>query len=356
MMKGSDLSDSLISVSSESSEDSIYNEINGICSPTVDNEFLLQESSNRFTIYPIKHKDIWDMYKKQFACFWSVEEVDLSKDYSDFTKMNDNERHFIKNILAFFAASDGIVNMNLLERFSTEVKVTEAQVAYTFQAMMENVHGEMYSLLLDTYIKNTSEKENLLNAIHTIPCITKKAKWALDWIESDDSFAKRLIAFAIVEGIFFSGSFCAIFWLKQRNLMPGLTMSNEFISRDEGMHCDFACLLYSKIKNRIDGDTVEQIFREAVDIEKEFITESLPCNLIGMNSMLMSEYIEFVADRLIVQLGYEKIYKTKNPFGWMDSISVESKSNFFETRVSQYQKASVLNETSAGDFTIVEDF
>ncbi len=325
---------------------------------TDQNEYLLSEENNRLTTYPIRNLDIWKSYKLQQAAFWTVEEVDMSKDYQHFQELNENEQHFIKNILAFFAASDTLVNINLLERFTNDVQVMEAKIAYTYQAMMENIHGEMYSLMIETIIKDTKEKEKLMNAVSTIPCIGKKATWAIKWIESKDCFAKRLIAFSIVEGIFFSGSFCAIFWLKQtkKNKMPGLTMSNEFIARDEGMHTDFACLLYSMIQNKLDQEEVHNMIREAVDIEIEFITESLPCKLIGMNSELMTEYIKYVADRLCYTLGYENIYKVKNPFQWMEALSLEGKSNFFEKRASEYQNANIGNSSKVGNFKIMEDF
>jgi ribonucleotide reductase beta subunit family protein with ferritin-like domain len=319
-------------------------------------EPLLDPKEQRFTLFPIRHQDIWKSYKEQQASFWTAEEIDLSKDRIDWdNKLNKDEKHFIKHILAFFAGSDGIVNMNLLERFTSDVQVLEAQITYTYQAMMESIHSEVYSLLIDTYIDNPAEKDQLFNAIETIPCIKKKADWALKWIKSDERFSKRLIAFAIVEGIFFSGAFCSIYWLKTRGLMNGLCISNEFIARDEGSHCSFACLLYSKILNRIDENEVKQIVKDAVDIEKEFIIESLPCRLIGMNSELMSQYIEFVADRLLNQLGYSKMYKTVNPFDFMDKICMEGKQNFFEQRPSQYRNASIGNKTS-NDYTYSEDF
>jgi ribonucleoside-diphosphate reductase beta chain len=323
---------------------------------TNNDEWLLSKNESRFAIYPIQHLDIWEAYKQQQAAFWTVDEVDLSKDKSDWESLNDNEKHFIEYVLAFFAQSDGLVNLNLLENFTQEVTVPEAQFVYTYQAMMENIHAEMYALMIDTYIKDAEKQKILLNAIENIPCITKKATWVMKWIESDDSFAKRLIAFAIVEGIFFSGSFCAIYWLKERNLMPGLTMSNEFIARDEGMHTDFACLLYSKIKNRVDEETVHNIFSDAVDIEIEFITESLPCNLIGMNSILMSQYIKYVADRLLQQLSYKKLYNETNPFGFMEKIGLDNKTNFFEKRVSEYKKAGVMSSDKGNNFEISDDF
>ncbi len=316
----------------------------------IDNE--LNEEC-RLVVYPIKHEKIWEMYKKQQKCFWTADEIDFSKDYSDWEKLNDNEKHFVKHILGFFAASDGIVNINLLERFLKDVNILEAQICYTWQAAIENIHNETYSLMIDTYIKDRFEKEYLLNAVKNIPCITKKAAWAIKWInDKDASFSQRLVAFACVEGIFFSGSFCAIYWLKERNLMPGLCLSNEFIARDEGLHCDFACLLYSMLKNRLDFETVKEMIEEVVDIETEFITESLPCKLIGMNSDLMERYIKYVSDRLLGELGYAKIYKETNPFPFMENISLEGKTNFFEQRVSQYKKA----DYSDSSFNISDDF
>ena len=332
-----------------------YDQINNT---TDTNEPLLDENNTRLTVYPLKHKKIWEMYKKQQAAFWTVEEVDMSKDYNHFKEFKPEEQHFIKHILAFFAASDAIVNINLLERFTKDVKIPEAQIAYTYQAMMENIHAEMYSLMIETIIKDSAEKDNLLNAVETIPCIGKKAAWAIKWIESKDSFAKRLVAFAIVEGIFFSGSFCAIFWIKyiKKNKMPGLTLSNEFIARDEGMHTDFACLLYSMLNNKLEQEELEGMIKEAVKIESEFITESLPCKLIGMNSEMMNQYIKFVADRLCYTLGHPKIYNTKNPFTWMEALSLEGKGNFFEGRTSQYQNANIMNNSSKGEFMISDDF
>lgn len=300
-------------------------------------EPLLKEDPNRYVMFPIQHDDIWKMYKKQMDCFWREEEVDLSRDYKDWAKLSENEQYFVKMVLAFFAASDGIVLENLGMRFMTEVQPAEAKAFYGFQMMMENVHSSMYSLLIDTYIKDKTEKQRLFQAIDNFPCIKKKADWAIKWINDKEStFARRLVAFACVEGIFFSGSFCAIYWLKKRGLMPGLTLSNQFISRDEGMHTDFAVLLYSKLVRKLSQEEIHQIIREAVEIEKEFICDALPCRLIGMNSVLMSQYIEFVADRLTVQLGYDKIYHSGNPFDFMEMISVENKSNFFETRVAEY--------------------
>lgn len=300
-------------------------------------EPLLKEDPNRYVMFPIQHDDIWKMYKKQMDCFWREEEVDLSRDYKDWVKLSENEQYFVKMVLAFFAASDGIVLENLGMRFMSEVQPAEAKAFYGFQMMMENVHSSMYSLLIDTYIKDKEEKQKLFQAIDNFPCIKKKADWAIKWINDQEStFARRLVAFACVEGIFFSGSFCAIYWLKKRGLMSGLTLSNQFISRDEGMHTDFAVLLYSKLVRRLSQEEIHQIIREAVEIEKEFICDALPCRLIGMNSVLMSQYIEFVADRLTVQLGYDKIYHSGNPFDFMEMISVENKSNFFETRVAEY--------------------
>jgi ribonucleoside-diphosphate reductase beta chain len=307
-------------------------------------EPILEDNPNRFVLFPIQHDDIWAFYKKSEASFWTAEEIDLAADLVDWSeKLNDDERYFIKHILAFFAASDGIVNENLAENFVAEVQYTEAKFFYGFQIMMENIHSETYSLLIDTYIKDKEEKSKLFNAIETLDCVKKKADWALEWIENG-SFAERIVAFAAVEGIFFSGSFCSIFWLKKRGLMPGLSFSNELISRDEGMHCDFACLLYTRhLVNKMPKATVEKIIRDAVEIEKEFICDALPVRLIGMNSDLMSQYIEFVADRLLVELGNEKIYNTANPFDFMEMISLQGKTNFFEKRVAEYQKAGVSN-------------
>ncbi|MDT8416002.1 MAG: ribonucleotide-diphosphate reductase subunit beta [Flavobacteriaceae bacterium] len=308
-------------------------------------EPILQENPNRFVIFPIQHHDLWQWYKKQQACFWTAEEIDLQQDLSDWNnKLNADEKYFIKHILAFFAASDGIVNENLAENFVNEVQFSEAKFFYGFQIMMENIHSETYSLLIDTYVKNPEEKDNLFRAIEVFPAIMKKAEWALKWIESP-SFAERLIAFAAVEGIFFSGAFCSIFWLKKRGLMPGLTFSNELISRDEGMHCDFAVHLHNHhLVNKVSKKRITEIIVEALNIEREFITESLPVSLIGMNAKLMTEYLEFVTDRLLVELGCERVYHSKNPFDFMDMISLQGKTNFFEKRVSEYQKAGVLNK------------
>ncbi len=319
-------------------------------------EPLLQENKKRFVLFPIQHPEIWKMYKQAEASFWTAEEIDLAPDLKDWERLSSDEQHFIKHVLAFFAASDGIVNENLAERFLSEVQVPEARCFYGFQIAIENIHSETYSLLIDTYIKDSLEKDRLFNAIDTVPCVTKKAEWAMKWISGDASFAERLVAFAAVEGIFFSGSFCSIFWLKKRGLMPGLTFSNELISRDEGLHCDFACLLYSMLNNKMEEWRIRAIITEAVAIEKEFILDALPVSLIGMNAKLMSEYIEFVADRLLVALGYSKAYGTANPFPWMDLISLQGKTNFFEKRVAEYQKAGVMNKKEDQVFTLDEDF
>ena len=308
-------------------------------------EPILQKNENRFVIFPIQHHDIWEWYKKMEACFWTAEEIDLHQDLTDWnSKLNDDERYFIKHILAFFAASDGIVNENLAENFVNEVQYSEAKFFYGFQIMMENIHSETYSLLIDTYVKDEAEKDQLFRAIEVFPAIKKKADWALKWIESD-SFAERLIAFAAVEGIFFSGAFCSIFWLKKRGLMPGLTFSNELISRDEGMHCDFAVHLHNKhLVNKVSKERIREIIVDALNIEREFITESLPASLIGMNSNLMTQYLEFVTDRLLLELECEKEYNTANPFDFMDMISLQGKTNFFEKRVGDYQKAGVMDQ------------
>ena len=313
-------------------------------------ELLLSDEENRYVIFPIKQEPIWKMYKKAMSSFWTPEEIDLSKDMDDYTKLKEDEQHFIKNVLAFFAASDGIVNENLVERFCNEVQVLEAKFFYGFQVAMENIHSETYSLLIDTYIKDIQEKTRLLNAIDTIPSIKKKADWALKWINDDtSSFGKRVIAFAAVEGIFFSGSFCSIFWLKKRGLMPGLCFSNELISRDEGLHTEFAVLMYSMLQDKPELTDVIDIITEAVNIEKEFITESLPCSLIGMNKTLMGQYIEYVADRLFIMLKIEPVYKTQNPFEWMELISIQGKTNFFEKRVGEYSnKANPSLDTNQG--------
>ena len=320
-------------------------------------EPILEANNNRFVLFPIQHDDIWAFYKRAEASFWTAEEIDLAPDLIDWdTKLNDNERHFIKHVLAFFAASDGIVNENLAENFLSEVQYTEAKFFYGFQIAIENIHSETYSLLIDTYIKDNADKDYLFNAIDTMDCVRKKADWDLRWIDQGN-FAERLVAFAAVEGIFFSGSFCSIFWLKKRGLMPGLAFSNELISRDEGLHCDFACLLYNNhVVNKLDKKEIEKIILDAVEIEKEFIIDALPVRLIGMNSDLMSQYIEFVADRLLQELGNDKVFNTANPFDFMDMISIQGKTNFFEKRVAEYQKAGVLDGKNNNDFTVDEDF
>jgi ribonucleoside-diphosphate reductase beta chain len=321
-------------------------------------EPILTENPNRFVLFPIEHNDIWAMYKKAEASFWTAEEIDLSPDLIDWEhKLNDDERHFIKHVLAFFAASDGIVNENLAENFLSEVQYTEAKFFYGFQVTIENIHSETYSLLIDTYIKDKKEKDFLFNAIDTLDCVQRKAKWALKWIDKGN-FAQRLVAFAAVEGIFFSGSFCSIFWLKKRGLMPGLSFSNELISRDEGLHCDFACLLYNHhLVNKLSVEEVTEIIADAVEIEKEFVTDALPVRLIGMNAEMMQQYIEFVADRLLVELGCPKIYNVSNPFDFMDMINLQGKTNFFEKRVGEYQKAGVLGGGKDDQsFTLDADF
>jgi ribonucleoside-diphosphate reductase beta chain len=318
-------------------------------------EPILRENPLRFVLFPIEYDDVWLMYKKALACFWTIDEVDLAADIVDWERLTDNERHFISHVLAFFAASDGIVNENLAGQFATEVQIAEARCFYGFQIAIENIHSEMYSLLIDTYIKDEAHKRHLLNAIETVPSVTKKAQWALRWIENG-SFAERLIAFAAVEGIFFSGSFASIFWLKKRGLMPGLTFSNELISRDEGMHRDFACLLYSKLERPLDPVRVQEIITEAVTYEQEFVTEALPVNLIGINCRLMAQYIEFVADHLLASLQVPKVYHTPNPFDWMEMISLEGKTNFFEKRVGEYQKAGVMSSQSENTFDMTAEF
>lgn len=319
-------------------------------------EPILAENKDRFVIFPIQHDDIWAFYKKAQASFWTAEEIDLEADVHDWeNKLNHDERHFIKHVLAFFAASDGIVNENLAENFLSEVQYSEAKFFYGFQVAIENIHSETYSLLIDSYIKDKVDKDHLFHAIDTIDCVRKKADWALKWIDTG-SFAQRLVAFAAVEGIFFSGSFCSIFWLKKRGLMPGLTFSNELISRDEGLHCDFACLLYMKhLLNRLPKEEVQAIITEAVEIEKEFVTDALPVKLIGMNADLMSQYIEFVADRLLVELGNDKVYNVSNPFDFMEMISLQGKTNFFEKRVGEYQKAGVMSKEKQS-FSLDEEF
>ncbi|HXI00042.1 MAG TPA: ribonucleoside-diphosphate reductase small subunit [Sphingobacteriaceae bacterium] len=321
-----------------------------------ENEILLKENKDRFVILPINHPAIWEMYKKHEASFWTAEEIDLSDDLKDWGNLNDGERHFVSHILAFFAASDGIVNENLALNFMTEVQVPEARCFYGFQIMMENIHSETYALLIDTYIKDATEKNRLFHAIETVPCVKRKAEWALRWIDNG-TFAQRLVAFAAVEGIFFSGSFCSIFWLKKRGLMPGLTFSNELISRDEGLHCEFACLLYSMLNNKLSQQEVTQIISDAVEIEKEFVTDALPVALIGMNAKLMSQYIEFVADRWLNELGYDKLFNAANPFDFMEMISLQGKTNFFEKRVGDYQKSGVLSsDAKTQAFSLDEDF
>ena len=322
------------------------------------NEPILAENKDRFVIFPIKHNDIWEFYKKSEASFWTAEEIDLSNDNADWdNKLNDNERHFVKHVLAFFAASDGIVNENLAINFLNEVQYPEARFFYGFQVLMENIHSETYSLLIDTYIKDPAEKDKLLHAVETVPCVGKKAEWALTWIQNG-TFAERLIAFAAVEGIFFSGSFCSIFWLKKRGLMPGLSFSNELISRDEGLHCDFACMLYADhIKYKLPKEQVIKIITDAVVIEKEFVSDAIPVRLIGMNADLMCQYIEFCADRLLLALGCDKFYNASNPFDFMEMISLQGKTNFFEKRVAEYQKSGVMNNKEENNvFNLDEDF
>jgi ribonucleotide reductase beta subunit family protein with ferritin-like domain len=323
-------------------------------------EPLLNPANNRLTIYPIKFDKIWHAYKEMQASNWTAEEVDFSTDLMHYENLSENEQHFIKMILAFFAASDTIVNINLSQNFTRELQIREAIVAYEFQTAIENVHSECYSLMIDNIIKDSIEKDKCFNAIKEYECIREKAQWAINWTDSKKSpFAQRLIAFAIVEGVFFSGSFCAIFWLKKKNLMPGLCMSNELIARDEGMHTNFACLLYSYINNKISELTVHKMFQEAIEIERKFICESLPCSLLGMNNDLMYQYIKFCADHLLVKLGYKKIWMCTNPFDFMESLSLEGKTNFFESRPTQYQNSHVLNKgknNSVDSFQITEDF
>ncbi|ABO97569.1 predicted protein [Ostreococcus lucimarinus CCE9901] len=322
-------------------------------------EPLLDENDQRFTMFPIQYPQVWEMYKKAEASFWTAEEVDLSDDMKHWETLTKDEKHFVSHVLAFFAASDGIVLENLGVRFMGEVQIPEARAFYGFQIAIENIHSEMYSLLIDQYIKDPVEKDHLFRAIDTIPCVKKKADWALKWIDSSDSFAERLLAFACIEGIFFSGSFCSIYWLKKRGLMPGLTFSNELISRDEGLHRDFACLLFSMLNNKPSEETIRKIVTEAVEIEKEFVCDSLPCALVGMNAGMMSDYIEYVADHLFCSLGLAKEYNTTNPFDWMELISLQGKTNFFEKRVGEYQKAGVMNSIGGGNanaFSLDEDF
>ena len=320
-------------------------------------ELLTEHGKSRFVIYPIKHSEIWDKYKVAISAFWQVEEIVLDKDYDDWLKLSDNEKFFISNVLAFFAASDGLVGENLGTRFYEEVKIPEARAFYANQMFMETIHNEMYSLMIDTLIKDTREKERLFNGLETIPCIRKKGEWTYKWISSKDApFVMRLVAFAIIEGVFFSGSFCAIFWLKERNnMVPGLTSSNELISRDESLHTEFAILLHNMMKNRLPEDIVHDMFKEAVEIETEFITESIPCNMLGMNNILMTQYIHFVADRLLTQLGYSKIWNVGNPFPFMDRVGMDLKSNFFEMKAYNYRKAKV-GQKDVYKFTLDEPF
>jgi ribonucleotide reductase beta subunit family protein with ferritin-like domain len=325
-------------------------------------ETLLDPEESRMTIYPIRHKDIWDMYQKAVAAFWVPAEVDLTKDINDWNVLSDNERFFISNVLAFFGSSDTIVNINLGERFLNEIQIQEAKFFYGFQIAIENIHSEMYSLLIDTYIKDPIQKDKLLNAVQSVPCIKSKADWCFKWINDDvASFAQRLLAFAIVEGVFFSGAFASIFWLKEKGVMPGLAFSNELISRDEALHVEFALLLYSKVQNRVPQELVHAMFKEAVDVEKNFIIDSIPCSLLGMNADLMSTYIEFVADRLLVQCDYEKLYNAVNPFPFMERISIQNRTNFFESRVAEYSKANVgrsgnVDPQSIYEFSLDADF
>lgn len=323
-------------------------------------EPILTENQNRFVLFPLQNNEIWKMYKKHLACFWVATEIDLSQDLNDWKTLKQDEKHFIKYVLAFFAASDGIVLENLADNFICEVKLPEARCFYGFQAAMENIHSETYSLLIDTYIKDEDEKNNLFNAMNNIPCIQQKANWAVKWMNKDAPFIQRLVAFACVEGIHFSGSFCAIYWLKKRGLMPGLTYSNELISRDEGLHTDFACLLYRQAVNKLTNEQVHKIVIEAVKIEKNFICDALPCKLIGMNSKMMATYIEFIADHLLYELGHTKLYNVENPFEWMDMINLTGKTNFFEKRVSEYQKSGVMNSLKKTEkkinFCVDDDF
>ena len=324
-------------------------------------EPMLQENHDRFVLFPIKHHDVWEMYKQSMACFWTADEIDLAPDLAEWENLSDDSRHFLKHVLAFFAASDGIVNENLVTNFADEVQWPEARCFYGFQIMMENIHAETYSLLIDTYIKDPQEKNHLFKALDTVPSVKKKGEWALRWLDRKrGNFAERLVAFAAVEGIFFSGSFCALFWLKKQGIMQGLTFSNELISRDEGLHCDFACLLHSKLNRGAGENMIHRIIGEAVKIETEFVTEALPVSLIGMNATLMKQYIEFVADRLLISLGATKLYNVENPFPWMEMISLQGKTNFFERRVGEYQKAGVMSSGTLGAvqqrFSLEEDF
>merc|ERR1712099_191550 len=321
---------------------------------------LLVENPRRWVMFPIRYPEIWEMYKKHEASFWTAEEIDLSSDSADWDRLTDAEKHFIKHILAFFAASDGIVLENLAAQFSTEIQIPEARAFYGFQIAMENIHSETYSLLIEQYIRDPVEKEAVFDAINTMPPIQEKASWAIQWMQTSNSFAERLIAFAAVEGVLFSGSFCAIYWLKKRGLMPGLTFSNELISRDEGLHAEFACLIYSMLQNKLPDDVVHEIIRSAVEVERRFICEALSCDLIGMNSELMTRYIEFVADRLLAALGHTKLFGSTNPFDWMELISLQGKTNFFEKRVGEYQKAGVMTpaagQEDAKGFCLDADF
>eukprot|EP01025_Chloroclados_australasicus_P026447 TRINITY_DN262_c0_g1_i1.p1 TRINITY_DN262_c0_g1~~TRINITY_DN262_c0_g1_i1.p1 ORF type:complete len:337 (+),score=50.90 TRINITY_DN262_c0_g1_i1:129-1139(+) len=327
--------------------------------PADRDEPLLKESTSRWCMFPIKYQSIWEFYKKAEASFWTAEEVDLAQDLKDWDKLTENEQHFIKVVLAFFAASDGIVLENLAVRFMSDVQVPEARAFYGMQIFIENIHSEMYSLMIDAYVKDSREKDQLFHAIENYDSIKRKADWALKWTTGDKSFAERLVAYSAVEGIFFSGSFCAIFWLKKRGLMPGLTFSNELISRDEGLHTDFACHMYSLLDRKLDSSVIHKIIKEAVDCEQEFICESLPVDLIGMNNGLMKQYIEFVADRLLLALQTPKMFNTANPFPWMEQISLQGKTNFFEKRVGEYQKGGVMQSMKTGDqhmFTMDADF
>jgi len=321
---------------------------------------LLMDNPRRWVMFPIQYPEVWEMYKKHEASFWTAEEIDLSQDTKDWDKLSDSEQHFIKHVLAFFAASDGIVLENLASQFSTEVQIPEARAFYGFQMAMENIHSETYSLLIEQYIREPSEKEGIFDAIHTMPAVREKAQWAVQWMQRDNSFAERVVAFAAVEGILFSGSFCAIYWLKKRGLMPGLTFSNELISRDEGLHTEFACMLYRMLQNKLPDDVVHGIIKGAVTAERRFICDALSCDLIGMNNELMTKYIEFVADRLLVALGHPKIFKASNPFDWMELISLQGKTNFFEKRVGEYQKAGVMasaaENTESAAFSLDVDF
>jgi ribonucleotide reductase beta subunit family protein with ferritin-like domain len=321
---------------------------------------LLKENPRRWVLLPIQYPAVFEMYKKHEASFWTAEEIDLAQDSKDWERLNEGEQHFIKHVLAFFAASDGIVLENLASQFSTEVQIPEARAFYGFQMAMENIHSETYSLLIEQYVKDPVEKDRVFNAITTMPAVHEKAQWAVQWMNKESSFAERIVAFAAVEGVLFSGSFCAIYWLKKRGLMPGLTFSNELISRDEGLHAEFACLLYSMLQNKLPEDVVHDIIRGAVDAERKFICEALPCDLIGMNSELMTKYIEFVADRLLSALGHTKLFGASNPFDWMELISLQGKTNFFEKRVGEYQKAGVMASTTGEDdkrgFTLDADF